>query len=663
MTQRPRPFDGNGNGTFFQGGTSFPSEHSAIAWSVASVIAHEYPGTLTKLAAYGLASTVTLTRVTGKQHFASDVVIGSALGWYFARQVYRAHHDPELGGAGWSDFVSDEDLDKGETVRNPANMGSPHVPVDSWVYPAFDRLMAAGYAEDRMATIRPWSRLECARVLSEVHEHLADDQYGSPDLSIESMIRDLDAEFAWETGLRNGNSPNVHAELESAYTRYTEISGRPLRDSFHFAQTLANDFGRPYGEGGNAISGVSANATVGPFLLYMRGEYQYGSSNQEYTPAQAQQVAGSDLLPVNSVPTFGKTSRLRPIEVYVGLNLNDWQLTFGQQSLWWGANRSTSLLLSNNAEAIPMLRIDRMSPLRMPSVLGILGPIQVSGFLGRIGGYRYLKIGPDFQLYGDGIHPVDPQPYIWGANIAFKPTANLELGFSLTTIFAGRGRPLTLKTFFHTFSQHGNLQPVEPGDRSPTISASYRLPGLRNLVTLYADSMSETQPFPLFAPLESALNAGIYLTHLPRIPHLDFRCEGIYTNIPGKKASNNSYFVNFHYAEGDRNYGQLITSWIGRGATGGQTSATYWFSGRNQTTFTYRRLTSNKSLLLGGNVNDYSAATSWMLGTHLEVAGTMQYERWNFPFLNPGPRSNISTSVEIRIWPRFHQTTGRSGAP
>src|SRR5579864_1533286 len=41
ITQRQRPFQGNGHGTFFSGGASFPSEHSAVAWSVASVVAHE----------------------------------------------------------------------------------------------------------------------------------------------------------------------------------------------------------------------------------------------------------------------------------------------------------------------------------------------------------------------------------------------------------------------------------------------------------------------------------------------------------------------------------------------------------------------------------------------------------------------------------------------
>jgi hypothetical protein len=657
-TGRDRPFTGDDRGHFFQGGTSFPSQHAAISWAIASVIAHEYPGPMTKLFAYGVAGGVSAARIAGQKHFATDALVGSALGWYIGRQVFRAHSqyaDADL--AKFGTFSKGYETDNG---REPQNMGSSYVPVDSWVYPAFDRLIASGYVSDRVSSIRPWSRLECARVLSEVHQHLADEAE-APDESMAGLLRDLDAEFERETGLRNGITPNVNVELESLYSRYTGISGRPLRDSFHFAQTLANDFGRPYGPGSNTVSGFSANAAAGPFVIYVRGEYQYGSSSHEYTAAQAQDVAASDGLPVNSVPTFGKSSRLRTVEAYAGINLENWQFTFGQQSLWWGNNRSTSLLLSNNAEAIPMLRVERISPLRLP----LLGPVSASGFLGRLAGHRYLRLGlpPNSTLFGDGIHNVDPQPYIWGANIAFKPTSNLELSFALTAVFAGHGRPLNLKTFFHTFSQHGNLQPVEPGDRSPTISASYRLPKLRDLVTVYADSMSETQPFPLFSPQESALNAGIYFSHVPGIRNLDFRGEGIYTNIPGTRAGNNSYFVNFHYADGDRNHGQLFTSWIGRGGNGGQASTTYWFSARNQATLTYRRMVSDQSLLKGGNLHDISGNFCWLLRPQVELAASVQYEKWNFPLLNSGPRSNISSTVEIRIFPKLRAARGASMLP
>src|SRR5208282_4900265 len=175
-----------------QGGSSFPSEHSAIAWSVASVVAHEYPGTLTKIAAYGLASAVTITRVTGKQHFSSDVVVGSALGWYFARQVYRAHHNPQLGGDAWGDIQ--EDSSQKEKVRNPANMASPYVPLDSWVYPAMERLIALGYIQSADLGMRPWTRMECARLLHEEADDRIPDENGEARRIYAALAEEFDDE-------------------------------------------------------------------------------------------------------------------------------------------------------------------------------------------------------------------------------------------------------------------------------------------------------------------------------------------------------------------------------------------------------------------------------------------------------------------------------------
>ena len=90
MTQRERPYTGNGKGSFFYGGDSFPSDTAAVGWATASVIAHEYPGFMTKLLAYGVAGSVTAGRIIGQKHWTSDAVFGSALGWYLGRQVYRA---------------------------------------------------------------------------------------------------------------------------------------------------------------------------------------------------------------------------------------------------------------------------------------------------------------------------------------------------------------------------------------------------------------------------------------------------------------------------------------------------------------------------------------------------------------------------------------------
>ena len=98
---RERPYQGNGTGPFFQGGTSFPSEHAAAAWSIAGVVAHEYPSPFVKIMAYGLASLVDYSRIRARQHFPSDVFVGSLMGNLIAQNIYTRNHDPGLGGEAW----------------------------------------------------------------------------------------------------------------------------------------------------------------------------------------------------------------------------------------------------------------------------------------------------------------------------------------------------------------------------------------------------------------------------------------------------------------------------------------------------------------------------------------------------------------------------------
>jgi membrane-associated phospholipid phosphatase len=97
ITQRPRPNSDNGSAEFFDGGSSFPSGHSITAWALATVIANEYHDhRLVQIGAYSLAALVSMSRFTGHNHFLSDVLIGSAMGYGMGLYVYRAHHDPNL---------------------------------------------------------------------------------------------------------------------------------------------------------------------------------------------------------------------------------------------------------------------------------------------------------------------------------------------------------------------------------------------------------------------------------------------------------------------------------------------------------------------------------------------------------------------------------------
>jgi membrane-associated phospholipid phosphatase len=91
---RQRPYTGGGEGKFFSGNWtsgSFPSGHATLAWTLASVMAHEYPNWPMRLLMYGAATAVSTTRVTGGVHFPSDVFAGSVIGYGVG--TYVSHKD------------------------------------------------------------------------------------------------------------------------------------------------------------------------------------------------------------------------------------------------------------------------------------------------------------------------------------------------------------------------------------------------------------------------------------------------------------------------------------------------------------------------------------------------------------------------------------------
>src|SRR5271155_80133 len=262
---RERPYQGNGTGPFFQGGTSFPSEHAAAAWSIAGVIAHEYPSPFVKIMAYGLASLVDYSRIHGRQHFPSDVFVGTMMGNLIGQNIYSRNHDPGLGGEAWKSISQ---MFKSEGNLTASNMGSPYVPMDSWVYSAFERLAAMGYVNSGMFGMRPWTRLECARLLNESENQRIDDS-GSSE-AVKTYVQ-LSKEFAGELEEMSGGENRV-AKVESVYTSVTGISGQPLTDGFNFGQTIINNYGRPYQEGVNSADGFSTWATEGHLIVYVRAE-------------------------------------------------------------------------------------------------------------------------------------------------------------------------------------------------------------------------------------------------------------------------------------------------------------------------------------------------------------------------------------------------------
>ena len=89
---RARPFTGESRLSFHPFSStsryySFPSGHSVAAFSVATVIAEHSKEFLVDVLAYGMATLVAMSRVHKNKHWASDVFIGSAIGFFIGKKI------------------------------------------------------------------------------------------------------------------------------------------------------------------------------------------------------------------------------------------------------------------------------------------------------------------------------------------------------------------------------------------------------------------------------------------------------------------------------------------------------------------------------------------------------------------------------------------------
>ncbi|MGE5054634.1 MAG: phosphatase PAP2 family protein [Acidobacteriota bacterium] len=99
VAARQRPGEGNGNGDFWKHhmiNTSFPGGHAMFTYAMATVLSHEYSQKWVQVLAYSAASIVTVSRFMARDHWSSDMFIGSALGIGIGAHVFHAHCNPEL---------------------------------------------------------------------------------------------------------------------------------------------------------------------------------------------------------------------------------------------------------------------------------------------------------------------------------------------------------------------------------------------------------------------------------------------------------------------------------------------------------------------------------------------------------------------------------------
>ncbi len=571
---------------------------------------------------------------------------------------------------------SGRDSGRSAIVCERPTLGSPYIPVDSWVYPAVLRLYSMGYVDQVFLGMRPWTRSSLSNMLQEIDTEIQDaNTYGvSTAGEAEDIYADLIHLLHYDAGMQclthQGNS-----HLESAYTVARAISGTPLRDSYHLGSTIINDYGRPYESGFNHYSGAGGYAAAGRFVLYARGEFEAAPSATGYSQPLTQALSTIDgttffntatNLPYNqsTIPMgpIAATTVGRFIEAYVSAHILNHEISFGKQDEWLGPGLGGGMAYSNNAENIYSFRINRIEPLYIPVLSKILGQFRYDFMVGSVFGHTYMA-NPAFLANPSPTQPnvINPgDPWVHVEKVSFKPTRDLEFGFERTVIWGGHGHePVTLHTFLRSFFSFDSAVSAvkytaqDPGARFGAFDFTYRLPFARNWVTLYTDSEAHDTVSPLFKPPHGCFRPGLYLTHLPGIPKLDLRVEAVDTDSSYPSSVGGRYqYWELIQRQGYTNHGQLFGDWIGREDKGGQGWITYHLSGNEWLQVSVRNQKSAKDFIPGGTtLNDVNFQAVKRIGRDFEINGNFTLEHWKAPVYLPGPQTVTTTSIQLTWFP------------
>jgi hypothetical protein len=528
----------------------------------------------------------------------------------------------------------------GEAAKS--TLSSPYIPLDSWIYPAAIRLYELGYLPTAYLGMRPWSRASLVHMLQISEKSLLQAPADSEADAIHDRLRrELAPELA---------SSSEQVVAESVYTRITGIGGPVINDSFHLGQTVVNDYGRPYQRGFNNITGYSAYAADGRFSLYVRDEYQHSPGTRGYSTAVVNTLDADDTLVGQANPTIPQgiipaQNNIRLVEATLSAHLWGHEISFGKSDAWLGPAYGSSMSWSNNAENIYSFRINRSEPLYIRGLSRYAGMFRYDFFVGSLKG-----------------HSAPNDPWIHAEKMSFKPTPNLEFGFERSVIWGGKGHvPITVDTFLRSFFSLKAADPPikfssqDPGARFTAFDFNWRIPWKNHLVTIYTDSFFHNGYFPVSSPSETALRPGVYLSRLPKLPHVDLRLEGVTTN-PHDAGSMKGQYLYWEavQVQGYTNKSQIIGDWIGREGTGGQAWLTWHRKPDQSLQLEYRRAKAANDFIPGGTGQQQIAVHAQLrLTPDLELKTTAQAEIWKAPLIATGTQKDFVGTLQLTYFPHL----------
>ena len=269
---------------------------------------------------------------------------------------------------------------------------SNNVPLDNWAYEGLDKLAGFGLIHSDVYGMRPYTRLEVARLVSEALDIEKQKKLQLPSL-IKYFLAKFQREYKEELGCYGHGKAEAPAaltvkSLDEAKATYVYSQGQPetfinTRKVVQYPGSpgsgivgwqgtplLPNNQGIVYGQGSNfAFQFASSFEALGLFSgyvepLFLVRENGSGGTLSGGTPA--------------TVGSYG-TGDVDLLTGYLKFSPSDsFEIEVGRDSLWWGQGYTGSLVLTDNAPPLDMIKVSNPVPIILPWYFSYLGLFKYS---------------------------------------------------------------------------------------------------------------------------------------------------------------------------------------------------------------------------------------------------------------------------------------------
>ncbi len=387
---------------------------------------------------------------------------------------------------------------------------STNVPLGHWSYEAVGKLADYGLIDSSMLTVKPLSRVEMARHIAQAMYTL--DAMENPPAILLAILERLKEEFREELvliGILDGSYGGSSLKpVEDPYVAYLYARNRP---------DWENRRGDVFGEGSNFRTGFASRMKLwDTAAFYVHPEYAYSPYIDD---------------DVDLIEAYGK--------VMVG----GLEVEVGQDSLWWGPGAHGSILMTNNARPLRMVKVTNPQPLQLPWLLRCLGPFKGEWFLAE------LEEDRDY-----------PEAKLSGVRVNVKPLPLVELGASRVVMFGGHGMPAV--DFFDYVKRFAAWEEMSEDNQLAGFDFSVLLPlppalPLRT-VKLYGDFAGEDAANGL--PSKFGKLWGVQLSDIFRTGRTDLRIEYANDHVVGYP---NLFYTHATYYSGYTYEGRIIGHHMG----------------------------------------------------------------------------------------------------